>query len=129
MQTTYSKKIADCSFDDQKMILSIKVSWTAIQGDIEVSYDDLMGLQPPPENPIPYEEITEEIMISWYEQSILGYYDVYKPDGKVEKDTETIEFRIKKSLDDKIEDILYQRSIETTQAPAGGTGLPFTINN
>lgn len=129
MQTTYSKKIADCSFDDQKMILSIKVSWTAIQGDIEVSYDDLMGLQPPPENPIPYEEITEEIMISWYEQSILEYYDVYKPDGSVEKDTETIEFRIKKSLDDKIEDILYQRSIKTTQAPAGGTGLPFTINN
>lgn len=131
--TNYTKKITNCSRDSNNTVLTISVSWTASKtitvNDeevvIESSTPDLIGLQPPGENLIPFEEIDEETMISWYEDHIALPSMIYNSDGELVAEERTYYDNIVARLDS----LLSQKEIDLMSQPEEliTSGLPFEV--
>lgn len=129
--TNYTKKITDCSKDSNNTVLTISVSWTASKTitvndeevAIEASTSDLIGLQPPGDNPILFEEIDEETMMSWYENHIALPSMIYNSEGELVAEERTYYDNIVARLDS----LLYQKEHDLNTQPEETitSGLPF----
>jgi len=128
----YTKKIIDCIKDSSNIILSILVEWSAektvsingVDTVLNTKTLDNIGLQPPPENSIPFESIDKETMMSWYEQHIAQPSMAYNSSGELVEEDFTYYDSIIGRLDFQLEEAEYKSIRSETEFPTT-SGLPF----
>lgn len=130
--TNYTKKILNCNRDSSNTVLSILVEWYAekavsingVDTVLHTSTKDNIGLQPPPENCIPFESIDKETMMSWYEQHIAQPSMAYNSSGELVEEDFTYYDAIIGRLDFQLEEAEYKSIKSETEFPTT-SGLPF----
>lgn len=129
MSTAYSYSITDCYKNSSGIISSLVVTWIATKEESGVTYTakeiSHIGLDAAGDSPIAFTDLDEPTLKSWYDNKLKTKLKIIDKNGESE-DTLTIEERVKKALDAKIEAEIYLAKVESDNASYTQTsGLPY----
>lgn len=130
MSTTYTYSITDCYKNPLGIISSLVVTWIGTKEEDGVTYTakeiSHIGLDAAGDNPIPFTDLDEATLKSWYDNKLKTKLTIIDVDGNYSEDTLTIEERCKDTLDNKLEDEIYTAKLEKDNAVNTKTsGLPY----
>jgi len=130
MSTAYSYSITDCYKNSSGIISSLVVTWIATKEESGVTYKaqeiSHIGLDAAGDNPIAFKDLDEPTLKTWYDNKLNTKLRIIDKDGVDSEDTLTIEERVKKALDAKIEAEIYCAKVQSDNASYIQTsGLPY----
>ena len=130
MSTAYSYSITDCYKNSSGIISSLVVTWIATKEESGVTYKaqeiSHIGLDAAGDNPIAFTDLDEPTLKTWYDNKLNTKLRIINKDGVNSEDTLTIEERVKKALDAKIEAEIYCAKVQSDNASYIQTsGLPY----
>ena len=130
MSNTYTYSITDCYKNSAGIISSLVVTWIATKEESGVTYKaqeiSHIGLDAAGDNPIAFKDLDEPTLKTWYDNKLNTKLRIIDKDGVDSEDTLTIEERVKKALDAKIEAEIYCAKVESDNASYTQTsGLPY----
>tara|TARA_R100000231_G_C5202966_1_gene127996 strand:- start:131 stop:523 length:393 start_codon:yes stop_codon:yes gene_type:complete len=130
MSNTYTYSITDCYKNSAGIISSLVVTWIATKEESGVTYKaqeiSHIGLDAAGDNPIAFTDLDEPTLKTWYDNKLNTKLRIIDKDGVDSEDTLTIEERVKKALDAKIEAEIYCAKVQSDNASYIQTsGLPY----
>tara|TARA_R100000388_G_scaffold27074_1_gene21094 strand:+ start:2161 stop:2553 length:393 start_codon:yes stop_codon:yes gene_type:complete len=130
MSTTYTYSITDCYKNPSGIISSLVVTWIGTKEEDGVTYTaeeiSHIGLDAAGDNPIPFTDLDEATLKSWYDSKLKTKLTIIDVEGNYSDDTLTIEERCKDTLDTKLEgEILAAKLKKDNEANVMNPGLPY----
>ena len=130
MSTTYSYSITDCYKNSSGIISSLVVTWIATKEESSVTYTaqeiSHIGLDAAGDNPIAFTDLDEPTLKTWYDNKLNTKLQLIDKEGVYSEDSLTIEERVKKALDAKLEAEIYCAKLESdNSANIQTSGLPY----